>query len=197
MAIPLTLKVFKGDALVAAKDYDRDIIKIGRLASAHLCLEDEKVSRIHSVIDATDGKLSITDMGSMEGTYVNGKKVNKSALAWGDEIRLGSTRIVVEAKAAAVVMPGDRQPEPTDPVQVYNSSPKVEVAPAAFAPAPKPAAPPPPPQVFVPPPAAAPPPAPVAAAPAPAKAPPPKPAPPPPPAPVVAAPQPATRPCLA
>ena len=30
MAVPLTLKVFKGDQLIAAKDYDRDIIKIGR-----------------------------------------------------------------------------------------------------------------------------------------------------------------------
>ena len=52
MSVPLTLKVFKGDAMVAAKDYDRDIIKIGRLASAHLCLDDDKVSRIHSVIEA-------------------------------------------------------------------------------------------------------------------------------------------------
>ena len=48
MSVPLTLKVFKGDAMVAAKDYDRDIIKIGRLATAHLCLDDDKVSRIHS-----------------------------------------------------------------------------------------------------------------------------------------------------
>ena len=36
MAVPLTLKVFKGDQLVATKDFDRDIIKIGRLSSAHL-----------------------------------------------------------------------------------------------------------------------------------------------------------------
>ena len=40
MAVPLTLKVFKGDELVVSKDYDRDIIKIGRLASAHLKLDD-------------------------------------------------------------------------------------------------------------------------------------------------------------
>ena len=42
MAVPLTLKVFKGDELVTSKDYDRDIIKIGRLSSAHLVLDDEK-----------------------------------------------------------------------------------------------------------------------------------------------------------
>jgi hypothetical protein len=102
VSVPLTLKVFKGDAMVAAKDYDRDIIKIGRLASAHLCLDDDKVSRIHSVIEvAPDGKLSIIDMGSVEGTFVNGKRVNKGSLTFGDEIRVGTTLIKVEDGAAA------------------------------------------------------------------------------------------------
>jgi hypothetical protein len=100
--VPLTLKVFKSGALVASRDYDRDIIKIGRLASAHLCLDDDKVSRIHSVIEvAPDGKLSIIDMGSVEGTYVNGKRVNKGVIAFGDEIRLGNTTIRVETPVAA------------------------------------------------------------------------------------------------
>jgi len=102
VSVPLTLKVFKGEAMVAAKDYDRDIIKIGRLASAHLCLDDDKVSRIHSVIEvAPDGKLSIIDMGSVEGTWVNGKRVNKGALSFGDEIRVGGTLIKIEDGAAA------------------------------------------------------------------------------------------------
>lgn len=102
MAVPLTLKVFKGEQLVAEKDYDRDIIKIGRLSSAHLCLDDEKVSRIHSVIEvAPDGALSIIDMGSVEGTFVNGKRVNKGTLQFGDEIKIGNTTIKVD-KAGAV-----------------------------------------------------------------------------------------------
>ena len=71
MSVPLTLKVFKGDAMVAAKDYDRDIIKIGRLATAHLCLDDDKVSRIHSVIEVTpDGKLFIIDVGVGFGSAI-------------------------------------------------------------------------------------------------------------------------------
>ncbi|QSQ14498.1 adventurous gliding motility protein GltG [Myxococcus landrumensis] len=105
MAVPLTLKVFKGDTLVASKDYERDIIKIGRLSSAHLCLEDEKVSRIHSVIEvATDGSMSIIDMGSVEGTYVNNKRVNKGQLAFGDEIRVGGTTIRLENPAAVAAV---------------------------------------------------------------------------------------------
>lgn len=100
MPVPLTLKVFKGETLVSSKDFERDIIKIGRLSSAHLCLEDEKVSRIHSVIEvSTDGTLSIIDMGSVEGTYVNGKRVNKGRIAFGDEIRVGGTTIRLENPA--------------------------------------------------------------------------------------------------
>jgi len=101
MAIPLTVKVYKGDQLVATKEYDRDIIKIGRLASAHLCLDDEKVSRVHSVIEVgASGAISIVDMGSAEGTYLNGKRVNKGVVASGDEIRIGDTVIRIEPRAA-------------------------------------------------------------------------------------------------
>jgi pSer/pThr/pTyr-binding forkhead associated (FHA) protein len=127
--VPLTLKVFKSGALVASRDYDRDIIKIGRLASAHLCLDDDKVSRIHSVIEvAPDGRLSIIDMGSVEGTYVNGKRVNKGVIAFGDEIRLGNTTIRVETPVpgAAVVA----APNPVPVVQPMAARPPA-VAPSA------------------------------------------------------------------
>ncbi|WP_043428882.1 FHA domain-containing protein, partial [Cystobacter fuscus] len=101
MPVPLTLRVFKGDTLVTSKDFERDIIKIGRLASAHLCLDDEKVSRIHAVIEvASDGGLSIIDMGSVEGTYVNGKRGNKVPLSFGDEIKVGGTTLRLEDTTA-------------------------------------------------------------------------------------------------
>ena len=100
MAVPLTLKVYKGNELIASKDYDRDLIKIGRLSSAHLCLEDEKVSRIHAVIDVgQDGAMFVTDMGSVEGTYINGKRVTKSPLTFGDQIKVGATIIHVQETA--------------------------------------------------------------------------------------------------
>src|SRR5512140_3860591 len=102
MPTPITLKVFRGDELVRSEQFNREIIKIGRLASAHLCLDDEKISRIHSVIEVSpDGNLSIIDMGSAEGTFVNGKKVSRGALRPGDQITLGGLRIVVESSQAA------------------------------------------------------------------------------------------------
>ncbi len=129
MAVPLTLKVFKGDALVTSKDFERDIIKIGRLSSAHLCLDDEKVSRIHSVIEVSaDGSLSIIDMGSVEGTYVNGKRVNKGRVTFGDEIRVGATTIRLENPAAVAAV------NLAAAVSSTEVTTKVPVAPAPDAP---------------------------------------------------------------
>jgi hypothetical protein len=106
MPTPLTLKVYRGDDLVRTEQFARDIIKIGRLPSAHLCLEDERISRIHSVIEvAADGSVSIIDMGSAEGTFVNGKRVNRGPLHTGDQVGLGGLRILVEEGPAASAAP--------------------------------------------------------------------------------------------
>src|SRR5262245_35143035 len=159
MAVPLTLKVYKGEELIASKDYDRDLIKIGRLSSAHLCLEDEKVSRIHAVIDVgQDGAMFVTDMGSVEGTYVNGKRVTKSPLAFGDEIKVGNTTIQVHETAANLAQAAQEGELPA-PGEVPMADPAEALGQAAAA-APEPEAEPePPPSVEV-----------AAAAPAPARA---------------------------
>jgi hypothetical protein len=116
MPTPITLKVFRGAELVRSEQFNREIIKIGRLASAHLCLDDEKISRIHSVIEVSpDGNISIIDMGSAEGTFVNGKKVSRGALRIGDQITLGGLRIVLETSeppAAVAPQANEVVPEP-------------------------------------------------------------------------------------
>ncbi|HEX9307064.1 MAG TPA: adventurous gliding motility protein GltG [Anaeromyxobacter sp.] len=158
MPTPITLKVFRGDELVRTEQFNREIIKIGRLASAHLCLDDEKISRIHSVIEvAPDGAISIIDMGSAEGTFVNGKKVSRGALRPGDQITLGGLRIVLEgaeaiaappvneAQNVAVAVPAAAPPPPPAPKKTNGSAaPRAATAaaiPAAPNPAPAPAAP--------------------------------------------------------
>jgi hypothetical protein len=140
MATPITLKVFRGDELVRTEQFNREIIKIGRLASAHLCLEDDKISRIHSVIEVSpEGNISIIDMGSAEGTFVNGKKVSRGALRLGDQITLGGLRIVLElpegaaAPAKAAKAANDVAPEPpvNRAVSVPASAGATAAAPAA------------------------------------------------------------------
>ena len=100
MARAIGIKVHRGSELVDTQVFERDIIKIGRLASAHLRLEDTKVSRIHAVIDIANGtngnhEVSIIDMGSAEGTRVNGEKVSRVRLKHGDEVGLGDSKLVI------------------------------------------------------------------------------------------------------
>jgi len=100
----LSFKIYRNGELVATESFDREIIKIGRLSSAHLRLDDEKVSRIHAVVEVSaNGEVNIIDMGSADGTFVNGERVNKHQLQNGDEIVLGNTRLVFTNEAADAV----------------------------------------------------------------------------------------------
>lgn len=132
MPIPLKLTVYKGSDLIGEHRFDRDIVKIGRLASAHLKLEDTKVSRIHAVIEATsDGQdYSIIDMGSTEGTFVNGEKVSKEKLREGDEIRLGDCRLVVSFDETDVKLPAPEVVPPTGDTIPAFSAPGGAASPA-------------------------------------------------------------------
>jgi hypothetical protein len=129
--IPLTFRIYKGDQLVREETLTQDIIKIGKLESSHLRIDDENVSRMHAVIEITGpGEIHIIDLGSQSGTVVNGQKVNKCALQDGDELVLGETRIVVGVGAAVEAAAAAPQPAAAPPPQ--------PAAPAA--PAPQPAA---------------------------------------------------------
>jgi pSer/pThr/pTyr-binding forkhead associated (FHA) protein len=54
-------------------------------------LHDSKVSRHHARIDKKEAAFTIVDLGSTNGTYVNGKRVGSSTLVPGDVIKLGDT----------------------------------------------------------------------------------------------------------
>ena len=74
---------------------DREVVKIGKLASSHLPLDHPSVSRMHAVIETTPEGSTIIDLGSTGGTRVNGAPVNKAALADGDEIEIGEVKVKV------------------------------------------------------------------------------------------------------
>jgi TonB family protein len=73
----------------------QDIVRIGKLSSSHLQVQDAAVSRVHAVIEATgQGEIFIIDLGSSNGTFVNGQKIAKERLKTGDTITLGQTNIL-------------------------------------------------------------------------------------------------------
>lgn len=98
----MIFKIYEEEALVRTEQLSRDIIKVGKLPSSHLRIDDDNVSPMHAVIEVTaPDEIFIIDLGSASGTIVNGKKVSKCQLQSGDEIQLGDTRVVVEIGAAS------------------------------------------------------------------------------------------------
>ena len=74
--VPLTFRIFKGDQLLREERLSLAVIKLGKVPSAHLKLDDETVSRMHAIIEVNGpGDVSIIDLGSTKGTFVNGAKV--------------------------------------------------------------------------------------------------------------------------
>jgi hypothetical protein len=67
---------------------------IGRSEDNQICLLNPGISRIHAVIKAVPGGYSITDLGSQNGTFVNGQRVTEKALTDGDTIDVGSVQFV-------------------------------------------------------------------------------------------------------
>jgi hypothetical protein len=75
-------------------------VTVGRHASSHLVLPDLEVSRGHAVIERdAQGQVTITDLGSANGTYVNGERVTRHVLRPGDRLTLGQTHLRVTENA--------------------------------------------------------------------------------------------------
>jgi pSer/pThr/pTyr-binding forkhead associated (FHA) protein len=61
---------------------------IGRSPESEVFLDDVTVSRRHALVTFTD-TFSIKDLGSLNGTYVNGQPMIEVSLSSGDEIQIG------------------------------------------------------------------------------------------------------------
>ena len=80
---------------------DRPSVRIGRGPGNDLILEDGQASRNHAEISQQGGQFYIRDMGSMNGTLVNNRRVTASQLLQtGDRIQIGDTVLACEAAPA-------------------------------------------------------------------------------------------------
>lgn len=72
---------------------DAERTLVGRLPEADICLNDVTVSRRHTEFLGHQGGHLIRDVGSLNGTYVNGERVDAAVLHAGDEIQIGKYRL--------------------------------------------------------------------------------------------------------
>jgi len=77
-----------------------DTFLIGRNNEAHLCLPDDRFfSRNHCLLEINPPRCFLRDLGSTNGTFVNGKRVSAAYLRHGDQIQGGATVLTVEVSA--------------------------------------------------------------------------------------------------
>ena len=69
-------------------------LSIGRSPENDIVIEDRRISRRHAEVRLRLGRHTLYDLGSTNGTFVNGKRVNEIALSEGDRITLGAATLV-------------------------------------------------------------------------------------------------------
>lgn len=84
---------------------------VGRRQECALRVPTKDVSRRHCEIVVAGDKVSVKDLGSANGTYVNGKRVAESPLAAGDKLRIGPVVFMVQINGQpAKITPYDLKP---------------------------------------------------------------------------------------
>lgn len=67
----------------------KDKFSIGRSSDSDILLDDITVSRQHAVIEKHNNEFIMRDLGSLNGSYINGEIINESKLNNGDKLQIG------------------------------------------------------------------------------------------------------------
>jgi pSer/pThr/pTyr-binding forkhead associated (FHA) protein len=86
-------------------DLVKDLTVVGRKEECDLRLEHKSVSKMHCVIVKTDGLLLLRDLGSTNGTRVNGQRIRRAALLPNDQLTIASYKFRVHLGPAALAEP--------------------------------------------------------------------------------------------
>ncbi len=84
-----------------------DVITLGRSKENNIVLKNIKSSRRHARIERIGATYQITDLGSGNGTKVNGKKIDFHTLEVGDEIKIGDALLTLKSIDDSVDTEGD------------------------------------------------------------------------------------------
>ena len=82
---------------------DATVTMAGRHPEADIFLDDVTVSRRHVQFFKVDGGFELTDAGSLNGTYVNGDRVDSVRLRTGNEVQIGKFRLTYYFSTATAV----------------------------------------------------------------------------------------------
>ena len=89
------LLVLRGPNQGARFLLDRDVTTVGRHPSSDIFLDDITVSRRHAEFRREEGGLWVHDVGSLNGTYVDGRRTEDQVLQTGNEVQIGKFKLMV------------------------------------------------------------------------------------------------------
>ena len=73
---------------------EKDVVQAGRHPESDIFLDDVTVSRRHAEIIRADNQYHVRDAGSLNGTYLNRERVESAPLRDGDELQIGTFKLV-------------------------------------------------------------------------------------------------------
>lgn len=73
---------------------DRESTTVGRHPDSHVFLDDVTVSRHHARVDREGEQFVLHDLGSLNGTYLGGERVDRRPLRAGDELQVGRYKLL-------------------------------------------------------------------------------------------------------
>jgi len=79
---------------------DTDLVTAGRHPDSEIFLDDVTVSRRHAEFRRSEGGYAVSDVGSLNGTYVNRDRIDEVRLQDGDEVQIGKYRLVYFASSS-------------------------------------------------------------------------------------------------
>jgi len=89
-----SLFVFRGNNQGMRFELEGEAVSLGREAGNDIQLHDTEVSRRHAELRRAAKTFTLTDLGSSNGTYVNGKRIESHSLANGDEVQMGGSMML-------------------------------------------------------------------------------------------------------
>jgi pSer/pThr/pTyr-binding forkhead associated (FHA) protein len=107
----------------------KDLTLFGRDEDCDIRLDHKSVSKLHCVVVKTDGLLLIRDLGSTNGTRVNGQRIRRAALLPNDLLGIATLKYQVKFGVAleelSAPSPSSTRPEEAKPALQVNAHPDV------------------------------------------------------------------------